>query len=197
MEEEAPFLPHLPIPMGQFWKLGMACCNPGATLWEHGLRKAALRRPSGSMTHGTMQSIEWLLPRMTPLQPFAGDARGLTQELLKHLAIVKVLLQLLHDDPLLHQDVIDPVDENLGTSSITASLATPRRPGQGPEQAQDLNTAGPRDVPWHSRQTGRERCTLGYWTSPGTSREDRKGAATTVTQASSWRELGDTLGKRK
>lgn len=40
-------------------------------------------------------------------------SRGLTQQLLQHLPIVQVLVQLLHDDPLLHQNVVDPVDEDL------------------------------------------------------------------------------------
>lgn len=39
--------------------------------------------------------------------------RGLTQELLQHLAVVQVFLQLLHNDPLLHQHVVNPVEEDL------------------------------------------------------------------------------------
>lgn len=51
----------------------------------------------------------------------------LTQELLQHLAVVKVLLQLLHDDSLLHQDVVDPVSEHLGETQASQ----PRPPRQG------------------------------------------------------------------
>lgn len=43
-----------------------------------------------------------------------GGVLELTQKLLKHLAVVEVLLQLFHNDALLCQHVVDPVQEHLG-----------------------------------------------------------------------------------
>ena len=101
--------------------------------------------------------------------------RGLTQQLLKHLPIVQVLLQLLHDDPLLHQHVVDPGDEDLradrrhglarrglegqAVTRARAEGATP--PGQGPGESQrrgKLLSARPPPglpgVPWESQGPG-------------------------------------------
>lgn len=43
-----------------------------------------------------------------------GGVLALTQKLLKHLAIVEVFLQLFHNDALLCQHIVDPVQEHLG-----------------------------------------------------------------------------------
>jgi len=43
----------------------------------------------------------------------------LTEEFLQDLAVVQVLRQILHDDPLSHQHVIDPVDQYLGQQNKT------------------------------------------------------------------------------
>lgn len=80
-------------------------------------------------------------------------ACGLTQELLEHLAIVEVLLQLLHDDPLLHQDVADPVRENLGRGR-SEGLARPYRADRGDNQGEHRTLNPDPEVPWAQRPGG-------------------------------------------
>lgn len=58
-------------------------------------------------------SVENLVVRPGATPRGGRPPRGLTQELLQHLPVVQVLLQLLYDDSLPHQHVVDPVDENL------------------------------------------------------------------------------------
>lgn len=108
-------------------------------------------------------------------------SRGLTQQLLQHLPIVQVLLQLLHDDPLLHQHVVDPVDEDLrvdrryglarwcledqAVTRARAEGATP--PGQGPGKPQGrgklLSTCPPPPGCQGSRGIHRGRAERGTW----------------------------------
>ena len=42
-----------------------------------------------------------------------GISLSLTKEFLQDLAIVQVLCQVIHNDPLSHQNIIDPVDQEL------------------------------------------------------------------------------------
>lgn len=42
-----------------------------------------------------------------------GISLSLTKEFLQDLAIVQVLCQVFHNDPLSHQNIIDPVDQDL------------------------------------------------------------------------------------
>lgn len=57
-------------------------------------------------------------PEVSGRSSSRGDSKSsdrwlLTEQLLQHLSIVQVLGQVLHDDPLSHQDVVDPVNQHL------------------------------------------------------------------------------------
>lgn len=47
---------------------------------------------------------------------------GLTQQLLQHLPIIKVLLKLFDNDSLLHQHIVNPVNQNLQAQEEEANV---------------------------------------------------------------------------
>lgn len=206
-----------------FWELCVTCCSPAAghsgeqrergqapeaqgpgdTTGEPWAQGCGFRRLlSGHVTRSRVQ------PRGCPaLRPFARCGAGgrgghapcrLTQELLQHLAIVQVLLQLLHDDSLLHEDVVDPVGEDLGETQASR----PRPPRQGPEPVQEPSCprpggpgqAGPEGQASPSPQGG-----AGGWGSPTPASQGvlwefmrpQQRFSHCLDWASPWQELGE------
>lgn len=72
-----------------------------------------------------------------------GGVLALTQKLLKHLAVVEVFLQLFHNDALLCQHVVDPVQEHLGEVRGMSELPEKAEP----QQAQTSSCPNIRGLP--------------------------------------------------
>lgn len=64
-----------------------------------------------------------------------GGLLALTQKLLKHLAVIEVFLQLFHNDALLCQHVVDPVQEHLGEVRGVSELPEKAEPQQARQTA--------------------------------------------------------------
>lgn len=122
--------------------------GPGMPSGSRGLWPTAYGQVTDDATYSTVQLQD-------------RPSRGLTQQLLQHLPVVQVLLQLLHDDPFLHQHAVDPVDEGLRVDrshslarwclegqAVTRARAGGRHPrGRGREGPRGEASCSPRPHP--------------------------------------------------
>lgn len=142
----------------------MTCCSPKAgyaLASRETMETDSNETPNGASRRCTPSSGSVPKSPRAGRMVLHGGILALTQKFLEHLAIVQVLLQLLHNDALLRQHIVDPVQKHLGqVRGIVTELLNKARVRAGSGGQRPKRTGATRHLPGDH---GKQQVSLGPW----------------------------------